>query len=136
MSEKVQIHQFDPVIYPVKLWVGINPTFEQVSEMFYGLNSEIERIDIDREQFNMDHFVVARTHTVASKKDGWIGIYVGINKPKMLTTKFICHESVHCADFICEQFGIMSRKFDEGEPYAYLVGWIAECIEKVKLNKL
>lgn len=131
-----QIHQFDPVIYPCRIWVGINPTFEQVSEMFYGLNSDMERIDIEVDQFNLNRFIVARTHTVASKKDGWIGLYVAIAKPKMMTAKFIAHEACHCADFICETFGVMSRKFDDGEAYAYLVGWIADCIEKVKLNKL
>ena len=34
MNKKVQIHQFDPVIYPLKLWVAKNPTKEAISERF------------------------------------------------------------------------------------------------------
>ena len=126
----MKIHEFDPQIYPCKLWVSVRPTFEEVSGAFYALNDNNERMEVSDSQWKMDHFVVARTHAVSSRTDGWIGVYVGVNKPKMMTAKFIAHESCHCADFICESFGITSRKFDDGEAYAYLVGWIAGCIEK------
>lgn len=130
------IHQFDPIIYPCRLWVAIHPAFEEVKEMFYGLNSEMERVEITESGYLPDHFVVARTYTVSDKKTGWIGVLMCIWKPKQFNTKLLCHESAHCADFICENFGIETGKFDSGEPYAYLIGWIADCIEKVKLNKL
>ena len=135
MKEPI-IHEFDPVIYPARLWVGINPPFEYIDNKFYGLNSEMERIPFGKEQHEVDSFVVARTHAVTDKESGWIGIFVSIYKPKMMTTNFISHESAHCADFICENFGIQHGGFDNGEAYAYLIGWIADCIEKVKLNKL
>ena len=135
-SKRAIIHQFDPVIYPVKLWVGINPPFEDVEKMFYGLNSETERIDITSDAYESDHFTIARTHPVASKSEGWIGLLVTIRKVKQCKTGIICHESAHCADFICGQFGITAGNFEGGEAYAYLIGWIADCIEKVLKNKL
>lgn len=132
-----KIHEFDPAIYPCRLWVSINLSFQDVSDKFYALNDEMDRINIVKDQWEMSNFTVARTHVVTEKYGRhWIGVMVSINKPKMMTAKFIAHESCHCADFICEQFGISSRSFDDGEAYAYLVGWIAECIEKVKLGKV
>lgn len=132
MKKETKIHEFDPVIYPTRLWVTVNPTFEYISEMFYALTTETERVDIDRLHYDHDIFSIATTCPVSIKCDGWIGLLVCIWKPKMLDVKTICHESVHCADFICEQFGITNGSFENGEAYAYLTGWIAECIEKVK----
>lgn len=134
--KKTIIHQFDPVIYPSRIWVGINPSFEDVESKFWGLTDQMERIPITKDQHEVDCFTIARTHAVTSKEDGWVGLFVSIHKLKRLDTKTICHESAHCADFICENFGIQTGSFDGGEAYAYLIGWIAECIEKVKLNKL
>lgn len=134
--KKTIIHEFDPVIYPTRIWVAVNPTFEEVSEKFYAINNDIERMDIEKEQFNPCSQTIARTYPVSIKGDGWIGLLIGVFKPKQLKTGTICHESVHCADFICEQFGITAGKFEYGEAYAYLVGWIADCIERVLKNKV
>lgn len=136
MKKKTIIHEFDTVIYPTRIWVGINPSFDTVDSKFYGLNEYMERIPFDKEQYEANSLIVARTHAVIDKESGWIGTFVSIHKPKMMTTKSISHESAHCADFICEKFGIQHGGFDNGEAYAYLIGWIADCIEKVKLNKL
>jgi hypothetical protein len=132
---KNYLYKFDPVIYPSKLWIGINPELETISKIFYGLDSNLNRIDITEQEYKHSHFSIAQTYTVSHKKDGWIGTLVCIWRPKQLDIKTICHESAHCADFICENFGIETGRFDSGEPYAYMIGWIADCIEKVKLNK-
>ena len=133
---KGKIHEFDPVIYPFRIWVSINPSLEEVSEKFYGLTDEMERVDIDEKWLDEDRFKIATTSPVSIKKDGWCGLLVCIHKPKVMNTGVIAHESVHCADFVCEQFGITTGSFENGEAYAYLVQWIAGCIEKVKLNKV
>lgn len=130
------IHQFDPIIYPTRIWISINPTYEEVSKMFYALTSNTERIEMSKDWFSPHTFRIASTTPVASKLDGYIGVLVRICKLRQVNTSTICHESVHCADFICEQFGITNGSFENGEAYAYLVGWIAECIEKVKLGKV
>lgn len=136
MKNKVQVHEFDPVIYPCRVWVAINPSFNDVVENFYALSTENERMDIDEKWYNRDGFQIATTGPAVSKSDGWIGLLVNIWKPKMMNTGVICHESVHCADFICGQFGITNGSFENGEAYAYLVQWIAVCIEKVKSGKI
>jgi len=130
-----KIHVFDPVIYPFRLWVSINPTFESVSEKFYGLITNCERIDIPKGEFYASQHVIARTTLVNDKESGWIGCLVMIYIPKQTDVRTICHESAHVADFVCEQFDIETRGFDNGEAYAYLIGWIADCINKVKTNK-
>ena len=129
------IHEFDPVIYPTRIWVAVNPSFESVSEKFYHLNSNVERGDFEHEHFDPLHTTIARTYPVSIKGEGWMGLLVGIYKKKNCNTVTIAHESAHCADWICEQLGITTGSFNNGEAYAYLVGWIAGCIEKVKLNK-
>ena len=129
MGAKVIIHEFNPEIYPVRLWVAKNPSFEDVYNSYWGLTSELDRIEIVKEDFNDVQFKKATTKVVASKKDGWIGLLVCVWRPQMFDTATICHESAHCADFICEQFGIARGTFNEGEAYAYLIGWIASKLE-------
>lgn len=130
------IHEFNPQIYPCRLWVSIRPSYENVSAKFHGLSTDCQRVDITKNYFEPNHFVIARTALVASKDtDGFIGCMVMIFHQKQMDVKTIAHESCHVADFICEQFGIQSRAFDEGEPYAYLVGWVAKCIHSVVTGK-
>ena len=35
MKKKVTIHEFDPVIYPYKIWVVVDRKPSSISEMFY-----------------------------------------------------------------------------------------------------
>lgn len=47
----------------------------------------------------------------------------------------ICHEACHFADFVAETVGFQQRSFDNGEAYAYLAGWCADCIDKARKFK-
>lgn len=132
---KSVIHTFDPVIYPARIWVSVNPSSDDICSKFYGLTSELEKVEFTDEMFYPNRFVTARTTTVCNKEDGWIGLLVSVYKKKYCTARDIAHESVHCADFIFENFGLTKGGFDDGESYAYLVGWIAACIESVLKNK-
>ena len=123
------IHEFDPVIYPFRLWVSVNPTYEQISEKFYALTEDMGRMDIDKHQFDHDIFSIATTCPVSDKKSGWIGCIVNIWKPNRFTIKELCHESSHVSDYCFEEFGMTTRCFKDGEPYAYFIGWIANCID-------
>lgn len=53
-----------------------------------------------------------------------------------MTTGVIAHEARHITDFLCERLGIQEYDFDGGEARAYIVQWAADCIEKVKNNKI
>lgn len=49
-DKKHQIHEFSPTIYPFRLWVSVNPSFEDVKDKFWLLNNDNERIDFDAEK--------------------------------------------------------------------------------------
>jgi len=131
------IHKFNPQIYPFRLWVSINPTFEEFDDSFHGLSLEMDRVEVPKSDFdNHDRLVTARTAAVASKdSEGWIGLLVSIYHPKRMSVGVACHEASHCADFITERFGITSGGFEDGEAHAYLIGWITDCIWQVKTGK-
>ena len=130
----IQIHEFDPVIYPFRLWVGKFLSEEYLCEKFYGLTEDMERVDL-KEMHKSDRFCTASTIIVADKNTGWGGAVVAIHKPSAMDIKTIAHEASHVADFVCEYFGISMDSFDGGEAKAYLVGWVADCINQAKTGK-
>lgn len=129
------IYEFNPIIYPCRIWIGIRPSLEEVQNKFYALTDNMERIEINENNYTTNRFVIASNFPVVDKNDGWIGIFIPIFKRNMLDVKTITHESSHAADFFCEQFGISNGNFDHGEARAYLQGWIADCINQVKTGK-
>lgn len=136
MSRNNDIHEFNPVIYPFRLWVGINPSFGSVSERFYTLTPSMERIDFTRDIYHGSRFAIASTFPVCDKVGGWIGTFIPIYRPSMLTVGTIAHEASHCTDFMCDQFGVAGFNFNDGEARAYFTEWVANCINKVKMGKL
>jgi hypothetical protein len=126
--KKAIIYQFDPAIYPMKLWVSITTDFKSLSERFCNVGT---KTDIDTSF--IDQHEAACYYVQQKEKPTHYGILIATTAKSYLTTKLIAHESTHGADFIWQHTG-ERRAGDEAN--AYLVGWIAECIEKVKLNKL
>lgn len=130
-----KIHEFNPVIYPFRLWVTKNANKQDLCDKFYGLTTKMERVPLNEVFDDSDYFNIATTIIATDKQSGWIGAIIAINRPKMLDVKTIAHEASHVADFICEQFGISMDSFDTGEAKAYLVGWAADCINQVKTGR-
>ena len=120
-----KIHEFDPVIYPCKLWVAITTECRTLSERFEWKYDGTE-IDIDFE--NTD----AITGLVRCKEDDRIGVLIVFENRKVCTISNIAHEASHAVDDIWQRIG---EKNIGHEANAYLIGWIAKCIEEVKLNK-
>lgn len=125
MSEKVQIHQFDPVLYPFKLWIAITDDLKAISERFVDHPTGKE---FGTESENM----IAFTQNVQQKSDGLIGEIIVFKKRGDCSVKTIAHESTHAARLLWDHVGENATGM---EADAYLVGWIAECCEKVKRNK-
>ena len=126
-NKKAIIHQFDPVIYPCKLWVSITANLKGLEERFVDATTEkeINTSFIDKHE--------AVTYYVQQKeKPTYYGVLIATTSKSYLTTKLIAHESSHAADFIWQHIG---ERTAGDEANAYLIGWIAECIEKVKQNK-
>lgn len=125
MNKKVQIHQFDPVIYPVKLWIAITKNNKALNERFKWTYKDSD-IDID---WNLSDAI---TGTVTQRENNLFGVLIVFENKKSCTVSNITHESIHAVSDIWERLG--ESKIGN-EANAYLAGWIAECIEKVKRNK-
>ena len=130
-----QIKEFSPTIYPVRVWVANNVPIKQVMDKFNVRTSTGEATNFIEEDFSKDNGVTASTYIVFDKKTKQGGTLVYIFAPKRAKVNIICHEAAHCADFICETFGITKGKYEDGEAYAYLIGWVAECIDSVLRNR-
>lgn len=131
MSKKVQkiaIHQFDPVIYPYKIWVIISRTPEIISEHFNEYNGDqivFINGDVDRS--------LAFVMPVMKKDKSSYGAVIFFRSKKSMSFEVMAHESSHAAKYLFEHIG---ADIKEHEPFEYVIGWIASCCQKVKQNKL
>lgn len=127
-KNEAQIHEFDPLIYPRKLWIAITNDCDSIKNQFdYEYENELEDV-----MENSDAFVFPCTH----KESRRLGVCVIFKNRKYMSVKNIAHESVHVASNIFLDCN-MTMGFDEGkdEHFAYLAGWAADCINQVKTNK-
>ena len=117
------IAEYDPQIYPCRLWVAVTTDLKSLSDKF---NDVSTGVGIDT-SFIYDHEAV--TYYVQSKeKPKHYGILIASTAKHYFTTKLIAHEATHGAEFIWQHVGEKRRG---SEADAYLVGWIAEKIEEV-----
>lgn len=114
------IYEFDPEIYPRLLWVT------------YGCHTSVLKDMFGNEAQDMDKNTYAQTIICRRlKPDVRGGVLIRFKNKAAMTTKNIAHESVHAA---LEIFDYVNARIslDNQEPFAYLVGWIADCCNKVK----
>lgn len=122
------IHEFDPVIYPYRLWVIIDKNPNVMVEHFkeyVGKEIVFEDGDVDR--------LEAFTMPVQSKENQRYGVVIFFRSKRDMTYEIVAHESSHAAKYLFEH---INADISEHEPFEYVVGWIAGCIEKVKKNKI
>ena len=128
---KDRLYEFDPVIYPTRLWVSICPSFDKLDKQFYFLNEDGEVVDNARDEFNKHMSAVATTFSVAHRKSGWKGCFVVIWRRKECGAGICAHEATHVVDWISDELGIGGYSFLDGEARAYLAQWVANNIDKV-----
>ena len=118
----MKIYEFDPHIYPRKLWVSVGASTEEFQERF-------GKEDIK----DFDESYYAETMAVQQKEPLLGGVLVRFQDLKVMTTENIAHEAVHAS---IEIFDYCDCRIDvdNQEPFAYLVGWIAKCCDEVKNN--
>lgn len=128
-KNKVVFHVFDPTIYPRKLWVVKNASISDVSKLFY--NYDKTEISIPDTYANNSKGLVFR---VRDRNAGFYGVMVMLFGKCDIET--VAHESVHVASCIFSDCGIFMG-FDDGqdEHFAYLVGFVADCINQVRTNR-
>ena len=120
--KKVMIHEFDPVIYPYKLWVVVDKKPNIISEMFNEYDGE--EIKSWDNTSNLDAFAMP----VRKKDNSRFGCIIYFTSKKSMTYNIVSHESSHAAKYLFSHIG---SDITEHEPFEYLLGWMAECCEKV-----
>lgn len=109
-----KVHEFDPLIYPRKLWIAVSKdTFP----------------DIFEDVIVFDEASDAITETAYDKINNKGGVLIRFGSPDV-SMKQISHEATHAAIDIFDYIGASPDPKNQ-EPFAYLVGWIADCCEKV-----
>ena len=122
------IYEFDPVIYPIRLWVCKKPETADVAELFYPFDNNGEMVDSFGEVLEYDAGRYATTVIVSNKKSHWKGCLVSILIPKGCGAGVCSHEALHYVAYLSDQFDIPLGDFDKSEPLAYLEQWATNCI--------
>ncbi len=125
-----KIYEFDPVIYPTRLWVCKQPNVEDVSELFYPFDNNGELCDSFGDVFD-EEGQFANTVRVSNKESHWRGCLVSMFRPKECGAGICAHEALHYVALLSEQFDIPLGGFDKSEPLAYLEQWATNCIWSV-----
>lgn len=128
MGIKIRIEEHDCKIYPRKLWVAFNASAKDLDSQFY-VDDKVTFEEAFRACFG------GATTRVRCRHTDHYGVIIFTSRSKF-TVGQIAHESVHAADCIFEDLGMVPQDFVEtNEPYAYLVGYIADCVEETMKNK-
>ena len=113
-------YEYDPVIYPRKLWVHIGDDFKELApKAFCNIV-----VDENKDYYGVEYGEVIR------KSDDKYGILVSFPKRKDMTMDICVHEASHVCDDLENALNIKHGD----EPSAYLLGWIASCINKARLG--
>ena len=118
-----RIHEFDPKIYPRLLWVT------------YGCPTAVLKDMFGNEAQDMDKTANAEViNCRRMKPDVRGGVLIRFRNKSEMTMENIAHEAVHAA---LEIFDYVNARIssDNQEPFAYLVGWIADCCQEVKAGR-
>ena len=120
------IYRYDPVLYPVKLWVVATSDLTIIKENFNhfpsGKSYKTKGAD------GLDAFV----DTVTSAETREIGILVVFKPSRTYKAELMAHEATHVSDRLWRQIG---ERIPGSEANAYFVGWVVDCIEKALKNK-
>lgn len=112
--------EYDPVIYPRKLWVHIGDDLKELApKAFCNIV-----IDENKDYSGVEYGEVIR------KSDDKYGILVSFPNRKYMTMDVCAHEASHVCDDLENALNIKHGD----EPSAYLLGWIASCINKSRLG--
>jgi len=123
----MKIHEFDPVIYPYKVWVIVEKLPTHIADYFdeySGAPILFEPGDVDRHEA----FTMPATH----KNQKRFGVILYFRNTRSMTFELVAHEATHAAKYLFEHIGADAKQH---EPLEYVVGWIAGCCEKVKKGK-
>lgn len=125
---KIKIHEFELGIYPRRVWIANKCKAKELSATF--CNRDFTDIDFGEEIGNESAASVYPS--VRFRENGKYGVLITINDK--LSVGQIAHEAGHVATEIFMDIGSYLDPNNQ-EPFMYLLGYIAECIDKVIKNK-
>lgn len=113
---KTTIHEFDPVIYPRKVWIAVGKCqfkdrFSEVSEWDETCNAVVDCVHDEERNLG--------------------GMLIRFESVDAITFGNVTHESSHVAMEIFDYIGA-TVEIKNQEPFCYLAGWIGKCCEEVK----
>lgn len=122
-AKMTNIYEFDPQIYPRKLWITVSAPYEVIKKEFEDVAPMIENAD-------------AQVDSTRRLEPGMVrgGVLIRFENKQAMTIPNITHEAFHAAMEIYDYIEAYPDSKNQ-EPFAYLCGWIAKCIEEVK-NKV
>ena len=120
MKKKTEIHIFENGIYPIKMYVYINPTEESLKRDFckHDMSDCAPYGDIG------DTMICVCYSVVCNRANGEYGVLVSVFNRK-LSVDTIAHEATHVANRVWNWIG---EQEPSEEANAYLVGHAAKCI--------
>ena len=122
--EKQKIYEFDPQIYPRKVWVTVGVPFEELKDEFEDLKPMEEGSDAQ-----VDHLRKLKPEV----RGRLLVRFENLDTLKKFGNR--THESVHVATEIFDYIGAFHDPKNQ-ELFAYLCGWIAKCMDEVKQIEL
>ena len=132
--DKTAIYEFDPVIYPTRLWVCKKPKVEDVSALFYPFNNDGEQVDSFDDVFDYRFGKYANIVIVGNKESRMKGCIVSLFLPNECGAGVCSHEALHFVAYLSEQLGIPLDGFDKSEHLAYIEQWATNCINMVLIG--
>lgn len=119
---KLKVHEFDPVLYPRKIWVvkGTGMDMQQKIKDAYRTPND-DSLSME----GVDKVKAGVWNVMETADRAGYGVLIWLRTK--VDPGVVAHESVHAANNICIDCGIHFDALND-EHYAYLVGFIADCI--------
>lgn len=124
---KVVFHKFSPNIYPTNIYIAVTNNQSAISDRFMYEDCK----DIDDLSVNCDALCLS----VIERDTNDFGDLIVFRKKEYMTVPTMAHESFHCAANIFRKLGISYNDDDNNEAFAYLIGYIVDCCNQVRINK-
>jgi hypothetical protein len=117
------IREFKQPIYPYILWVAITDNPIELNDLF----EDKDGSDLDFRYLKQETYETI-TRQARCKKTKKVGAIILFNPEYKMSYSLVTHEAYHAA----ERFYRHIEENIDGEPFAYLIGWIADCCDKME----
>ncbi len=125
MKPKVQIHEWKCQIYPIRIWIAVTDDINDLDNKFCDLRTREDLTKIESKH-------IAFMQMVVRKDINKVGVLIIFAAKRYMTRGTMAHEATHAAREIWERIGETETGY---EADAYLVEWIVNLMEQVRINK-